>query len=111
MVACPRSPREGPARGATRPLCADVEFGGRLTALLDDIEQELPIGYVLDYATYQPELIVAAVESAVSNVYQTLAIVLAVITLFLGLRTGLIVGSFADDSDPPLSCRLLRFDA
>ncbi len=72
----------------------NVEFGGRLTALLNYIEQELPIGYVLDYATYQPELIAAAVESAVSNVYQTLAIVLAVITLFLGLRTGLIVGSF-----------------
>ena len=72
----------------------NVEFGSRLTALLDDLEQELPIGYVLDYATYQPELIAAAVESAVSNVYQTLGIVLAVVMLFLGIRTGLIVGSF-----------------
>lgn len=72
----------------------NVEFGDRLTALLNDIQQELPIGYVLDYATYQPELIAAAVDGAVSNVYQTLAIVLAVVMLFLGLRTGLIVGSF-----------------
>ena len=72
----------------------NVAFGDRLTTLVNDFQQELPIGYVLEYATFQPELIAAAVESAVSNVYQTLAIVLAVVMLFLGLRTGLIVGSF-----------------
>lgn len=72
----------------------NVEFGQRLTALVDGIERELPIGYVLDYATFQPELIDAAVQSAVSNVYQTLAIVLAVVMIFLGLRTGMIVGFF-----------------
>ena len=72
----------------------NVEFGNRLTALIDDIQQELPVGYVLEYATYQPGLIAAAVESAVSNVYQTLGIVLAVVLLFLGIRTGLIVGFF-----------------
>jgi multidrug efflux pump subunit AcrB len=72
----------------------NIGFGRRLTALLGEIEQDLPIGYVLDYATFQPDLIEAAVASAVSNVYQTLAIVLAVVVMFLGLRTGLIVGSF-----------------
>lgn len=72
----------------------NVEFGARLTEMLDNIEQELPIGYVFDYASFQPELIEQAVSGAVSNVYQTLAIVLAVVMLFLGVRTGLIVGSF-----------------
>ncbi len=72
----------------------NVAFGDRLTRLLDRFEQELPIGYVLDYATFQPELIAAAVQSAVTNVYETLGIVLAVVMIFLGLRTGLIVGFF-----------------
>jgi len=72
----------------------NVAFGARLTSLKEELQQELPIGYVLDYATFQPELIAAAVDSAVSNVYQTLGIVLAVVMLFLGLRTGLIVGFF-----------------
>ncbi len=72
----------------------NIAFGRQLTALLDEIEQELPVGYLLDYATFQPELIEAAVAGAVSNVYQTLAIVLTVVMVFLGLRTGLIVGSF-----------------
>lgn len=72
----------------------NVEFGERLTTMVNGIQQELPIGYVLEYATFQPELIETAVQGAVSNVYQTLAIVLAVVMVFLGLRTGLIVGSF-----------------
>ena len=72
----------------------NVEFGARLTALVNEIEQDLLIGYVLEYATFQPELIDQAVQGAVSNVYQTLAIVLVVVMLFLGLRTGLIVGFF-----------------
>ena len=73
---------------------SNVAFGAALTALLDEIEQDLPIGYVIDYATFQPELIATSVSDAVSNVYQTLAIVLAVVMIFLGMRTGLIVGSF-----------------
>lgn len=72
----------------------NVEFGEHLTAMLSGIQQELPIGYVLEYATFQPDLIEASVQGAISNVYQTLAIVLAVVMLFLGVRTGLIVGSF-----------------
>ncbi|MCR9257239.1 MAG: efflux RND transporter permease subunit [Alphaproteobacteria bacterium] len=72
----------------------NIAFGEELTRLIGDWQQELPIGYVLDYATYQPDLIEAAVQGAVSNVYQTLAIVLGVVMIFLGLRTGMIVGSF-----------------
>ena len=72
----------------------NVAFGDRLTALLDEIQQEVPIGYVFDYATFQPELIAESVDGAVLNVYQTLAIVLAVVMIFLGIRTGLIVGFF-----------------
>lgn len=71
-----------------------VEFGGRLTRKIQQFEQTLPIGYALEYATYQPPLIQAAVTGAVTNLLQTLAIVLVVVMLFLGVRTGLIVGSF-----------------
>ncbi len=71
-----------------------VEFGDRLTHKIREIESFLPIGYALEYATFQPELVQKAVDGALSNVYQTLIIVLVVVMLFLGLRTGLIVGSF-----------------
>ncbi len=71
-----------------------VEFGERLTARVAEMESRLPLGYVLDFATYQPTLVEKAVDGALLNVYQTLVIVLVVVMLFLGLRTGLIVGSF-----------------
>lgn len=72
----------------------NVEFGDRLTQFMTDYQNELPIGYALEYATFQPEIIDAAVNDAASNVYQTLIIVLFVVLVFLGVRTGLIVGSF-----------------
>jgi multidrug efflux pump subunit AcrB len=71
-----------------------VEFGARLTREIRAYEQTLPLGYVLDYATYQPPLIDAAINGAVTNLMQTLVIVLVVVMIFLGVRTGLIVGSF-----------------
>lgn len=76
------------------PGVNSVEFGERLTAKVRDLESRLPVGYVLDFATFQPELVLKAVNGALANVYQTLVIVLFVVMLFLGTRTGLIVGSF-----------------
>jgi multidrug efflux pump subunit AcrB len=71
-----------------------VEFGDRLKAEVQDIEQSLPWGYVLQFATFQPELIKKSVDGMVVNVSQSVTIVLVVVMLLLGIRTGLIVGSF-----------------
>ena len=71
-----------------------VEFGRRLTKEVQEIEDSLPWGYKLEFATYQPELIQKSVKGMVINVVESVAIVLVVVMLLLGLRTGLIVGSF-----------------
>ena len=71
-----------------------VDFGDKLTRKLNEIERSLPLGYVLEYATYQPDLIKKAVNGAVVNVIESLVIVLVVVMIFLGVRTGMIVGSF-----------------
>ena len=76
------------------PGVNSVAFGEALTAKLGVLESQLPIGYELEYATFQPDLVEAAVNGGLSNVYQTIGIVLAVVMVFLGIRTGLIVGSF-----------------
>lgn len=68
-------------------------FGRDLSHRVAQLEQQLPIGFQLRYATYQPEMVHAAISTATGNVYQTLAIVLVVVVVFLGLRTGLIVGT------------------
>jgi len=71
-----------------------VEFGERLKKKVEEIKQSLALGYKLDFATFQPELITKAVSGMVSNVVQSVAIVLGVVMIMLGFRTGLIVGSF-----------------
>ncbi|MDJ0982020.1 MAG: efflux RND transporter permease subunit [Kiloniellales bacterium] len=76
------------------PGVNSVEFGRQLTRKIRELEAGLPVGYVMEYATFQPDLVQAAVDGALSNVYQTLVTVLVVVILFLRLRAGLIVGSF-----------------
>ena len=71
-----------------------VAFGERLKNKVNEIEQSLPLGYKLEFATFQPDLISKSVDGMVSNVVQSVAIVVAVVMILLGLRTGLIVGSF-----------------
>lgn len=71
-----------------------VGAGEELKEKLEEITKRLPWGFSFEYATYQPELIKKAVGSMVSNVITSLLIVLFVIIALLGLRTGIIVGSF-----------------
>ncbi len=70
-----------------------LEFGPLLKQKVAEIEGELPVGYSIDFATYQATYVEQSVSGVLNNVYETIAIVLVMIMLFLGWRTGLIVGS------------------
>lgn len=70
-----------------------LDYGPRLKAALAAAQAELPLGYQLEIITYQPQQVERAVYGVTGNVLQTLVIVLAVVVLFLGLRTGLVVGA------------------
>jgi multidrug efflux pump subunit AcrB len=69
----------------------DVTRVGRtLRKAAKDYEATLPIGYAIDFATYQAEQVGVAVNSALSNVAQTFVVVAVLVVLFLGLRAGVI---------------------
>ena len=70
-----------------------LDFGPRVKAKVAEIQEQLPIGYELSFATYQADYVAESVENVTLNVYETLGLVLAMVMLFLGWRTGLIVGS------------------
>ncbi|WP_374764689.1 efflux RND transporter permease subunit [Yunchengibacter salinarum] len=70
-----------------------LSFSPRMSAAMDAVRRDLPAGYSLDIATYQATQVKQAVQGVSLNVAQTLLIVLAVVVFFLGLRTGLIVGT------------------
>ncbi|WP_417451042.1 efflux RND transporter permease subunit [Kordiimonas sp.] len=72
----------------------DIEdVGERLTQAMHQFESTLPIGYELDYATYQPREVSKTVAGAIGNVAQTFIAVLIVVLLFLGLRSGMVIAS------------------
>lgn len=68
-------------------------FGTEITRKVNILQETLPLGLQLDFATYQPTLVTQSVNSAVSNLYQTVGVVLVVVIAFLGFRTGLIVSA------------------
>ncbi|TBW57972.1 efflux RND transporter permease subunit [Marinobacter halodurans] len=70
-----------------------LDYGQAVKGTLDHVRKTLPAGYHLQIMTFQADQVANAVYGVTTNVIQTLVIVLAVVILFLGVRTGLIVGS------------------
>lgn len=70
-----------------------LEYAPRMRAAISDVTATMPVGMALDIATYQADQVEATVKGVSSSVVQTLLIVLVVVMLFLGVRTGLIVGA------------------
>lgn len=68
-------------------------FGASLEARLAELRDSLPAGMSLDIVTHQPPIVAASVVDATHNLIQTIATVLAVVILFLGVRAGTIVGA------------------
>ena len=68
-------------------------FGADISQFVQLEQQLLPAGLQFELATFQPDKVATAISSATSNLFQTVAIVLAVVMLFLGFRMGMIVGT------------------
>jgi len=70
-----------------------LNYSRRADEVISDLANSLPVGLNLDRITWQADQVENAVYGVSANVLQTLAIVLGFVILFLGVRTGLIVGS------------------
>lgn len=70
-----------------------LEYAERLRSRIDRLQSLLPAGIQLNVITDQSRAVSRAVYGVSANVLQTLAAVAGVVVLFLGLRSGLIVGS------------------
>ncbi|EAQ99106.1 efflux RND transporter permease subunit [Congregibacter litoralis] len=70
-----------------------VEAGKRLQARIDDLQTLIPVGMSLEAVYDQPAEVEESVSGFVMSVAQAVIIVIAVLLLFMGLRSGLIIGS------------------
>ena len=68
-------------------------LGDEVRSLVDEIRSRFPIGIDLDVVAFQPDVVDKKVRDFMGNIYQAIAIVMGVMLLMLGLRTGLIVAS------------------
>ncbi len=70
-----------------------IDLGVEVDARLAHYQQTYPWGYKFVRAASQDEVVDQSVRDFLGNLYQAIAVVLAVMLLFLGLRTGLVVAS------------------
>lgn len=68
-------------------------LGAEVEGTIDRMRAHYPIGIEFDYVTFQPAIVAAKIKDFQSNLLQAVGIVMLVMLIFLGLRTGLIVAS------------------
>lgn len=69
-----------------------VELGAAVQQRLADLEHEIPLGMELGVVNYQAEDVTKAISGFLENLAQAVGIVVLVLLLFMGLRSGLIIG-------------------
>jgi multidrug efflux pump subunit AcrB len=69
-----------------------VVMGEALKARLAEIKEQIPLGVEIGVIAMQPEAVVAAISGFVVSLIQALIIVIVVLLIFMGLRSGLLIG-------------------
>lgn len=67
-----------------------TRLGKELRAFGSAYESNLPIGYAVEFASFQADSVSVSVKGALSNVAQTFVVVAGLVVLFLGFKAGLI---------------------
>jgi len=69
-----------------------VDVGIRIDQRLAELEYARPIGIELETLYNQPVLVKESIDNFVINLLEAVAIVIAVLLLFMGVRSGLLIG-------------------
>ncbi len=71
-----------------------INLGEQVRAAVARLQQQYPIGIDLDFLTFQPDVVNKKVRNFTSSLGQAVGIVMIMILIALGIRTGLIVSAF-----------------
>ena len=69
------------------------QIGDKLKSVLHDYEAKMPTGSGIGVVAYQPEEVEKSINSFVLNLLESVAIVIAVLLVFMGWRSAAIVGT------------------
>ncbi len=70
-----------------------IELGENVRALIHRLQQRYPVGIEFEAIAFQPEIVDRKVKDFTSNLMQAILIVIVVMLVTLGVRTGLIVAA------------------
>lgn len=70
-----------------------VEVGKRVEKRLEELKQNIPVGYTFDKVFFQPGLVKNAVDGFMWNLVASVLIVIVVLMIFMGFRSGVIIGT------------------
>lgn len=70
-----------------------VEVGERVNRKLDQMKTSLPVGIEMNQIHWQPKVVDDSVQAFLINFAQAVLIVLVVLTLFMGWKMGVVIGS------------------
>ncbi len=70
-----------------------IETGQGVKAKLSELSPRLPVGLQTHFLAYEPDMVEDAIHSFMINLLQAVAIVSALLLVFMGIRSGLIIGS------------------
>jgi multidrug efflux pump subunit AcrB len=69
-----------------------VVVGEALKRRIDELKARLPVGFELGIIYFQPDIVVNAINGFVVSLLQAVAIVIGVLLLAMGVRSGLLIG-------------------
>lgn len=70
-----------------------VEVGKRVEKRLEELKRNIPVGYTFDKVFFQPDLVKSAVDGFMWNLLASVVIVIVVLMVFMGFRSGVIIGT------------------
>jgi len=70
-----------------------VEVGRRVEKRLAELQKNIPVGYEFEKVFFQPNLVNNAISGFMKNLIASVLIVIVVLMVSMGLRSGLIVGT------------------
>lgn len=70
-----------------------IEVGKRVEKRLEELKTNIPVGYAFDKVFFQPDLVKSAVDGFMWNLLASVLIVIVVLMIFMGFRSGVIIGT------------------
>lgn len=70
-----------------------LKTGEKIDKKIQELKQILPVGVEINKIYYQPDLVKSAISNFVLNLLESIVVVVGVLLLVMGVRSGLIIGS------------------